>query len=92
MRVYVLDKNTTLVLNEKVFVLAREKKVTKNSVCDLCSLNDICTDDGESHHFSSLCIPYEDDYRWFFLDCQDLSEGDKRNIWWNIEKCLDIDF
>lgn len=92
MRVYVLDKNTTLVLNGKVFVLAREKKVSNNSVCAQCSLADICIDSEDNHHLSSCCIPNEDDQRWFFLDCQDLSESDKRNILWNIEKCLDIDF
>lgn len=63
---YVLNENTALILNGEVFVLAREKEVTNNSVCDQCSLSHICMDDGESHHLSALCIPEKDDYRWFF--------------------------
>jgi len=63
---YVLNENTALILNGEVFVLAREKEVTNNSVCDQCSLSHICMDDGESHHLSELCIPEKDDYRWFF--------------------------
>lgn len=63
---YVLNENTALIVNGEVFVLAREKEVTKNSVCDQCSLNDICIDDGESHNLSALCIPKDQDCRWFF--------------------------
>lgn len=63
---YVLNENTALILNGEVYVLAREKEVTNNSVCDQCSLSHICMDDGESHHLSALCIPEKDDYRWFF--------------------------
>lgn len=63
---YELNENTALILNGEVFVLAREKEVTNNSVCDQCSLSHICMDDGESHHLSALCIPEKDDYRWFF--------------------------
>ena len=63
---YVLNENTALILNGEVFVLAREKEVTNNSVCDQCSLSHIFMDDGESHHLSALCIPEKDDYRWFF--------------------------
>ena len=92
MKKYVLDKNTALIYNGELFVLAREKKVTKNSVCDLCSLNNICTDDGESHHFSSLCIPYEDDYRWFFLDAQYLSEVGTENLLNHFDQCLKYEF
>lgn len=92
MKKYVLDKNTALIRNGEVFVLAREYKITKNSVCDLCSLNDICTDDGESHHLSSLCIQNEDDYRWFFLNAQSLSEEGKENLLYHINQCLTYEF
>lgn len=92
MKIYVLDESTTLVINGKVFVLAREKKVTDNSSCNLCTLHDRCNDYEAILRLSTLCMPNKEDGRWFFIDCQDLSESDKRNILWNIEKCLDIDF
>lgn len=85
---YILNKKNALVLNGEVFVLVREKRVTKNSVCDQCHLNDICIDDGESHHLSALCIPEEGDGRWFFFNSLYLSEGDADNIIWNIKWCL----
>lgn len=72
---YVLNEDTVLILNGEVYVLAREVEVSKNSVCDQCSLNDICIDDGESHHLSALCIPEESDGRWFFK--RHLMFGDK---------------
>lgn len=92
MRVYVLDKNTTLVINGEVFVLAREKKISNNSVCAQCALAYKCIDGEDNHHLSTLCIPNEDDQRWFFIDCQDLSKRDAENILYQIEKCLDIEY
>lgn len=72
---YILNEDTALVLNGEVYVLAREKEVTKNSVCDKCSLSDVCINDGESHHLSALCMPDENDGRWFFQ--RQLMFGDK---------------
>lgn len=92
MRIYILDKNNTLVLNGEVFVLAREKKVSDNCSCNLCALGDKCTDYESILRLSTLCMPNKEDGRWFFLNCEELSESDKRDILWNIEKCLDIDF
>ena len=92
MRVYILDQNNTLVLNGKVFVLARVKRGTANNVCSLCSLKYLCFEKHTDSKLFHLCMKPDMDGRWFFLDCNDLSESDKRNILWNIEKCLDIDF
>lgn len=64
---YVLNEDTAMILDGEVYVLAREKVVTKNSVCEQCSLSDVCIDDGENHRLSVLCMPNEEDGRWFFL-------------------------
>lgn len=88
MRVYILDQNNTLVLNGKVFVLAREKSKTTNNVCSLCSLNNMCFDVRGIPHLLKMCMKPDLDGVWFFIDCQELSESDRRNILWNIEKCL----
>lgn len=64
---YILNENTALVLNGEVYVLAREKEITKNSVCDMCSLYDMCVDYEDSHHLSTLCIPEDHEEKWFFI-------------------------
>lgn len=63
---YVLNENTALIVNGEVFVLAREKEVTKNSVCDKCALFDICADIEDNRNLSKLCVPPDNDQRWFF--------------------------
>ena len=64
---YVLNESTALVINGEVYVLAREKNITGNMVCDKCALYDICVDIEDGRKLSSLCIPEEGDQRWFFL-------------------------
>lgn len=63
---YVLNEDTTLILDGEVYVLAREKEVTSNNVCEKCSLNDICFDIHGSSNFYRLCTPEDGDGRWFF--------------------------
>lgn len=89
---YILDSSTTLVLNGKVFVLAREKKKTTNNVCSQCSLKRMCNDFSGSNNLLKMCMKPDLDGRWFFLDCQDLSKSDNRDILCNIKNCLNIDF
>ena len=72
---YILNEDTALILDGEVYILAREIEVTKNSVCEQCSLSDVCIDDGESHRLSALCMPNEEDGRWFFK--RHLMFGDK---------------
>lgn len=92
MRKYVLDKNTALIRNGEVFVLAREYRITKNSSCAQCALYDICIDGEDIHHLSTLCMPNEDDGRWFFLDAQSLSEEGKENLLYHFNQCLTYEF
>lgn len=63
---YVLNENTALILNGEVYVLAREKEIAGNTVCDKCALYDICADIEDNRKLSSLCIPEKGDQRWFF--------------------------
>jgi len=92
MKKYVLDKNTALIYNGELFVLARENKVSKNSSCAQCALYDICVDGEDNHHLTSLCIPNKDDGRWFFLDAQYLSEVGKENLLYHFDQCLEYEF
>lgn len=85
---YVLNESTALVVNGEVYVLAREKEVTKNSVCEQCSLSDVCIDDGESHHLSALCMPEESDGRWFFLRHLSYTEKGGKDLVRIINKCF----
>lgn len=63
---YVLNEETALVLNGEVYVLAREKEITENSVCEKCSLYNYCVDFEDIRRLSSLCIPDDGDQSWFF--------------------------
>lgn len=63
---YVLNEDTVLILKGEVYVLAREKEVTSNNVCEKCSLNNICFDIHGSSNFYRLCTPEDGDGRWFF--------------------------
>ncbi len=85
---YVLNKETALVLNGEVFVLAREKEITTNTVCDKCDLFDICVDIEDNHKLSDLCIPEEDDGRWFFLNQLMLDEKGGKDLVRLINKCF----
>lgn len=85
---YVLNESTALVVNDEVYVLVREKEVTKNSVCEQCSLIDVCIDDGESHHLSALCMPEESDGRWFFLRLLNYTEKGGKDLVRIINKCF----
>lgn len=64
---YVLNEETALVLDGEVYVLARERELTRNTVCDKCALYDICVDIEDNHKLSELCTPDDSDQRWFFL-------------------------
>lgn len=83
MNKYIYDKNNTLVINGKVYVLAKERKETKNSVCAQCALYDMCIDGEDNHHLAKLCVPSLSDGRWFFLETQTLPEEGKVNLFWN---------
>lgn len=78
---YVLSEDTALIVNREVYVLAREKEVTNNTVCGKCDLYDKCIDIEDNHKFASLCMPNENDQRWFF----------KRNSyypWYDVEQLV----
>ena len=64
---YILNEETALVLDGEVYVLAREREMTRNTVCDKCALYDICVDIEDNHKLSELCTPDDSDQRWFFL-------------------------
>lgn len=85
---YILNENTALIVNGEVFVLAREEEVTKNGVCDQCSLYDICVVDGDRHNLLALCTPKEEDYRWFFKRHVIYSKKGGQNL----VKLIDKDF
>lgn len=87
---YVLNENTAMVLNGELYLLAREKEVTKNSVCDKCSLNDICIDAEDNHRFADLCIPEEEDQRWFFVRNIFCTKEDRQHLMRIINKCFPI--
>lgn len=80
MRKYVLNENTVLILNEKVYALVRESEVTNNSVCAKCALYHACVDFDDNHHLSALCMPNEDDGRWFFIDAERLTRFQKNDL------------
>lgn len=74
MRKYVLNENTALVLNGKVYALVREAEVMNNSVCDQCALYDKCVTFDDNHYLTELCKPEEWDGRWFFIDAGQLTK------------------
>lgn len=85
---YVLNEETALVLNGEVYVLAREKEITRNTVCDKCALFDICVDGEDNHKLSDLCIPEEFDRRWFFLNQLMFGEKGGEDFVRLINKCF----
>lgn len=80
---YVLNENTVLILNEEVYALVRESKVTDNNVCAKCDLYDKCVTFDDNHYLKDLCMPCEEDGRWFFVIAESLTRFEKnvlRNI------------
>lgn len=71
---YVLNRETALVLNGKVFALVREDKVTTNEVCKKCSLRDLCIDEVDYHKLTDLCIPDYGSEQWFFVEAGQLTK------------------
>lgn len=85
---YVLNEETALVLGGEVYVLAREKEISNNTVCDKCSLYDICVDIEDNHKLSDLCIPDGSDQRWFFLRHLIYTEKGGKDLVRIINKCF----
>lgn len=85
---YVLNEETALVINGEVYVLAREKETTRNTVCDKCSLYDICVDIEDNHKLSELCTPDDSDQRWFFLRHLIFGEKGGKDLVRIINKCF----
>lgn len=86
---YVLNRDTALVLNGKVYALVREEEVTNNSVCLRCPLNDVCIDYEDNHHLSALCMPEEGDSRWFFVNAEQLTKFQQSDLEYNISGIID---
>ena len=86
---YILNENTTLILNGKVYALVREEKITNNSVCAQCDLYHACVDFDDSHHLSALCMPNEGDGRWFFVNGWKLTKFQKSAIDYTISDIID---
>lgn len=63
---YILNPKTALIIDAEVYYLVREKKQTKNDVCQLCSLYAECRGDGDIPRFSYMCVPESGYEGWFF--------------------------
>ena len=87
---YVLNENTALIVNGEVYVLAREKVITKNSVCDQCDLYDSCVDYADNHWLSCLCIPEDNEQGWFFKHHLMFSEKGGKDLVRLINKCFPL--
>lgn len=87
---YILNKTTALVVKGNVYVLAREKKISGNSVCDKCALYDFCVDIEENHKLTDFCIPEDNDERWFFLEHRIFSVKGVVEIVESINSCFTI--
>lgn len=77
---YILNENNALVINEQVYALVREEKVTTDSVCAKCSLYDTCVDYEDNHHLSALCLPEISDGRWFFVEVEQLTKNQRIDL------------
>ena len=77
---YVLNENTVLILNEEVYALVRESEAKNNSVCDKCALYSTCVDYEDNHHLKDLCMPCEEDGRWFFVNAERLTRFQKNDL------------
>lgn len=63
---YIKDDNTVLVWDGVPYILVREEKVTENCPCHICDLCDKCNGGTTPFKFIDLCIPANEDDRWFF--------------------------
>lgn len=77
---YVLNEKTVLILNEEVYALVRESEVTDNSVCAKCDLYDKCVTFDDNHYLKDLCMPCEEDGRWFFIIAERLTRFEKNDL------------
>ena len=81
---YVLNRETALILNGKVYALVREEKVTNNDVCKQCSLRDSCIDEADYHQLTDLCITEYGSENWFFVDAGQLTKFQRSELNYSI--------
>lgn len=71
---YIKNESNVLVLDGVPYSLVREEKITVYCPCHICDLRDNCNDGGKPFKFVDLCIPIDEDDRWFFKTDWDITD------------------
>lgn len=85
---YILNRDTALVINRRVYAHVREAEITNNSVCAMCSLNNICIDGEDNHSLADLCMPDDTDGGWFFVDARQLTKFQQCDLDYSVSAYL----
>lgn len=76
----ILNPETALIIDAEVFYLVREKKMSNNDVCKMCSLQQKCWVVGKYPKYLDLCIPNTGYEGWFFTTNVFLTERKAKGL------------